>query len=347
MKKHIISTLLLLACVSTSNAQQTVAGATYFLPKTALRFAITIEKETYTPGQFAMYAFRYMKKSNIGLHPTESYRITSIKMTPIGVPDSAKMYTLNLDKKLTINEVDCDESGILLAINTKGRKVSLPQPFEAAPKKSLPNPKDYMNEDILSAGGTAKMAELTAKDIYDIRESRAQLARGQADFMPKDGAQLRIMMDNLDIQEQALLQVFEGTVVKDTIESIITFVPQKEERQVLFRFSTKLGITDSDDLAGAPYYITITDENNVPEDIPTEKTKEAKDNFGLCVNIPDKIQIELTHKGKTVNRYECYAGQFGKTEYLSSDLFGKKNTSRIILNPVSGNIEKIESEMIK
>ena len=73
--------------------------------------------------------------------------------------------------------------------------------------------------------------------------------------MPKDGTQLRIMMENLDAQERALLQTFEGTMVSDTVETIITYVPQPdEERIVLFRFSQHLGITDADDvkMAGSP-----------------------------------------------------------------------------------------------
>ena len=48
-----------------------------------------------------------------------------------------------------------------------------------------------------------------------------------------------------------------------------------------------------------------------------------------------------------MKRFETYAGQFGKTECLSGELFGKKLTSRIVLNPVSGSIEKIESDMVK
>lgn len=350
MKKFILSALWLLAGITPAAAQQTVAGTTYYLPKTALRFAVTVERTTYTPGQFAMYAFRYMKKNDVGLHPSVTYRVTDIQMTPIGVPDSTKQFTLNLDRKLSITEIDRDESGILLAINAKGRQVTMPSAFVPAQPKALPNPKDFMNEDILSAGSTAKMAELTAKDIYDIRESRAQLSRGQADFMPKDGAQLRIMMDNLDTQEHALLQLFEGTTVKDTTETVFTYVPQQAEtRDVLFRFSKQLGITDADDLAGAPYYIMVTPQGNIPADEANdkEKEKEAKDNFGLSVNLPDKIQITLTHDGRIVNTYECYAGQFGKTEFLSAELFGKKNTSHIILNPVSGSIEKIESETLK
>ncbi len=348
MKKYILPILMLFASAGVSLAQQTVAGTTYFLPKTALKFAVKVEKTSYTPGQFAMYAFRYMKKKDVALHPTETYRVVDIQMTTVGVPDSAKQYVLNLDKKLTITEVDRDESGLLLAINAKGRKQESPVPFVSAPKPKLPNPTDYMNEDILSAGSSAKMAELTAKEIYDIRESRAQLSRGQADFMPKDGTQLRIMMDNLDTQERALLQTFEGTVVRDTVETTITYIPQSEGgRSVLFRFSQYLGITDADDLAGSPYYIVVTPEGNVPEADAGAKEKEAKDNFGLCVNIPDKIQITLSHGGRVDKTYECYAGQCGRTEYLSAELFGKKNTSHIILNPVSGSIEKIESETLK
>ena len=149
MKKYILSALMLLAGMGVSLAQQTVAGTTYFLPKTALRFAVKVEKTTYTPGQFAMYAFRYMKKKDVALHPAETYRVVDIRMNTIGVPDYTKQFTLNLDKKLSISEVDRDESGLLLAINAKGRQVALPERFVPAPKQPQPNPNDYMNEDIL------------------------------------------------------------------------------------------------------------------------------------------------------------------------------------------------------
>ena len=76
-----------------------------------------------------MYAFRYMKKKDVALHPAETYRVVDIRMNTIGVPDSTKQFTLNLDKKLSISEVDRDESGLLLAINAKGRQVALPERF--------------------------------------------------------------------------------------------------------------------------------------------------------------------------------------------------------------------------
>lgn len=347
--KRLLITIAIAASAMGTYAQLPVNGTTYYLPKTALRYQLLIEKSTYTPGQFAAYADRYMKMRNVNLNPATTYRIVGISMTPIGVPDSSKQRTLMLDKKLSITEVDRDESGILLAINSKGKRTELPKSFKPARKKSLPDPRDYMNGDILSAGSTWKMAELTAQEIYDIRDSRTQLARGQADFMPKDGAQLKIMMDNLDAQEQALVSTFEGTTVKDTTETVLTFVPTQEvDKQLLFRFSKKLGMVDADDLAGEPYYVSVKAAHEVKPDSPEDGKKgDEKDDFGLSTNIPDKITVTLIHDNQPVQKNELYAGQFGKTEVLSAELFGKKVTSHIILNPVSGSIEKIESETLK
>ena len=84
------------------------------------------------------------------------------------------------------NIIDCD--GRLLAINAEPKAQQALKPFEPSPKKRLMEPRQLMSQEILSAGSTAKMAELTAREIYDLRENRNLLIKGQADFMPKDGA---------------------------------------------------------------------------------------------------------------------------------------------------------------
>lgn len=76
----------------------------------------------------------------------------------------------------------------------------------ATTQKKKINPRDFLTEEILMAGSTAKMAELVAKEIYNIRESKNALVRGQADNMPKDGEQLKIMLANLEEQEAAMTE---------------------------------------------------------------------------------------------------------------------------------------------
>lgn len=329
------------------SAQQPLEGTTYYLPKTVLRFTFLVEKTTYEPGQFAAYARRYLKKDDVQQSNATTYRIVDTRMDVVGEPDTTKCFQLLLDKRYSVSELFRADNGVLLAINAQNSVPQLPASFKPAAKKPHLNPKDYMNEDILTAGSTAKMAELVAQEIYDIRESRSMLQRGQAEFMPTDGEQLRIMMEGLKTQETALLQLFEGVTDKDTTEVTLTYAPNPgDERMVLFRFSEHFGMMDVDDLGGAPYYIEVTNGNVKPQPVNTNPEKRAKDDINLYVNIPSKIEVTLFNGVQAEKKYELFAGQFGRMENLSGELFGKKQTTRIILNPITGGIEHMEEQIL-
>ena len=103
--------------------------------------------------------------------------------------------------------MELTEDGIVKSINvpySKSNETKKAAPVIPATVKA--NPRDFLTEEILMASSTAKMAELVAKEIYNIRESKNALLRGQADNTPSDGAQLKIMLDNLNLQEEALLK---------------------------------------------------------------------------------------------------------------------------------------------
>lgn len=336
------------ANVQAQEAGMSVEGSSYYLPQTALRFALQIEKSTYTPGEFAGYASRYLKRSDVSLSPSTTYRIVGLKLTSVAQPDTAKFFTAKADAKHSIRSLERDDNGVLVAVNAQPRKVELPKAFQPAPKPAPLNPHDYMTEEILSAGSKAKMAELCVTEIYDIRENKGMLNKGQADFMPKDGEQLRIMLRNLDTQENALMQLFVGTTERDTLEQIVTFVPTREvDKQLLFRFSKYLGMTDTDDLGGSPYYIKIEDLHSMPTLNGVTDTRKDKDNVGIYVNLPGKIRASVYNGNALMGAYELYAAQFGKLESISGEMFSRKYTTSIVLNPVTGSIEKIETEAVK
>lgn len=341
--------LLLCYFVSLACYSQAIEGTSYYLPKTAMKFTLTVEKTQYEPGQFAGYAQRYMKQDDVQLEASTTYRIVDTRMHNIAMPDTAKHFTLSLDKRYTISTVERTDNGQLLAINAEPKRVTEPAPFVPARKPRALNPRDFMNEDMLTAGSTAKMAQLIAQEIYDIRDSRNQLQRGQAEFMPADGQQLRIMMDGLNTQERALRQVFEGTTVKDTTEVTLVFVPTENvDRQLFFRFSRHFGLVDNDDLSGVPYYITVYTDAKVTDDAEAQKKeKKDKDDIGLVVNTPQKVRATLYCENKVVDSYEFNAGQFGGTESLSGALFGKKLTTQIVLNPITGGIETIKEKSLE
>lgn len=346
--KNIISTIFLSAVASLScYAQQANEAITYYLPKTAVHVNVVIEKTNYTPGMLAEYAQRYMRLDNVSLEPSTTYRIISTSMYTTAEPDTAKLFTLSIDKNHFINNVSKTDKGILLAINGEGKDNTVIPSFTPSKPQRILNPKEFMSQDILSATSSAKMAELTANEIFEIRDSRTQLARGEADFMPKDGAQLKLMMSQLDIQENALTQVFAGVTTKDTTMTSITFVPNTEvEKHPLFRFSKYYGIVDNDDLAGAPYYIKVVKKKTFNDEpvIESKKEKKDKNDIGLRVNIPAKMDITIFNgTGNTLAKQQFQAPQFGKLEALSGELFGKKQSSKLILNPQTGAIVKIEA----
>ena len=203
-----------------------------------------------------------------------------------------------------------------------------------------------MNEETLAAGSTAKMAELTAQDIYEIRESRNLLVRGQADNMPKDGEQLRLMLHQLDLQDHALTSLFIGTYDRDTISQTFIVVPaQSVHREVVFRFSEKLGLVEPDDFAGVPYYINIEDLKTVPQPDPVDPKKKLKPFSGIYVNIPGRLRATISNAQGQIVANEYPAGQFGNVELLSGALFNKRYTTRLRLNPLSGAIEHLDAEI--
>ena len=141
----------------------------------------------------------------------------------------------------------------------------------------------------------------------------------------------------------------EGITEKDTIESVITFVPEKDtDKSILFRFSQKFGLTDTDDLSGIPYYIKVDDLHKMVSNTATvEGMKKSKDDANIYANLPGKIKLTLFKEEQELGSQEFYAAQFGKTLPLDNELFGKKLLTSLVYNPTTGNIDTIKTEMLK
>ena len=350
----LLTNLLTLSLINAQTASSfyqpgvTTEGAVYFLPKTAIKITVQVEKTSYTPGDFARYAERYLRINNVSLTPSVSYRITSIRQEAVAVADTAKRYAVEFNAKTSATNVNLSDDGILLSINAEPKKATTTKAFVAAPRPANINPRQYMSEEILAAGSTAKMAELTAQDIYEIRESRNLLVRGQADNMPKDGEQLRLMLNQLDLQNQSLTSLFTGVTVNDTTEQVFTIIPDKEiAHDILFRFSEKSGLVDKDDLSGTPYYINVEDLKTVPSPEPVDPKKKLKQVPGIYVNIPGKMRATISNMKEPVLSTEFLAGQFGNVELLSDALFNKRYTTHLWLHPLSGAVDKLEAEQPK
>jgi len=350
MIRKIALAAVLCGHIFSANAQDDVAlnGSSYFLPRTALRFTLRIEKTRYKPRELSRYAERYFKKAASETEQT-TYRILNIKMAPKGVPDATKAFTAKIDDKHGISSLYKNDEGILLAINTKPEQEENEPPFKPAPKPRKLNPYNYITQEMAGAENKAKMASIVADEIFDIRNNRNRLIKGQEGTNPISENQFDIMMQELNTQEEALMQLFYGVSNIDTIETNIDYIPDHEvKHEVVFRFSKYYGLVRKNDLSGTPYYICIKDDHTIPAGSSTVPlTEKNKNDAGIWVNLPGKITAQLYRENELLDTYEVYAGQFGRTEPMIGDLFVRKMATKVVLDPTTGATRSINVELRK
>lgn len=354
--KRFLSLLICALCAFVVIAQTEVTpyqpgvtedGITYFLPTTQIRVVVKATKVHHEPGEFCNYAERYLRLKDVPQTAYDEWNINEVKLYAYGIADKTKAYTIKMKTKTSAPLVSLTADGRLLAVNAQIAEADaeLPMPSVTVEKTKAVNPNDFKTEEILSAGSTTKMAELTANEIYDIRDNRSMLTKGQADFMPKDGEQLKLMLTNLDQQEEGLLQLFRGTTSSETHVFAFDITPTQDvQKQQLFRFSKYLGMTDADDPSGVPYYFSIEDLKTLPA-VTTEPTAKAKKEAeDLRYMLPSRVKVNIFTDNRTYASQSFPMAQFGRVEHLGGDLFNKKYTTRVQLSPSTGGIINIEAE---
>lgn len=352
MKKTIVLFALLLSTYCFAQTEvvnyipgKTLDAVTYFLPKTIIEVEVEATKVKYTPGEFCKYADRYLRLTGISDKEEEYWELGKIQVKSTGIPDPDNIFSVKLKDKTIAPLMELTQDGIIKSINKPTYKESIPaQKLMPAQKKPRLNARDFMTEEILMASSSAKMAELIAKEIYNIRESKNAIIRGQAENMPKDGESLKLMLSNLEEQEQAMLDMFTGITDKETKTFTVRIVPSKNiSKEVLFRFSRKLGVVANNDLSGTPIYMTLNDLGTVPEpDIKAKKEKEKKRPEGIVYNVPGKAQVIVFDSKKTFFDGTLPITQFGNQETLAGNLFDKKATTQVTFDPATGGLIKIE-----
>lgn len=359
MKKHLLAIRLAacsIACLTAgfSHAQYATdyvpgissEGAVYFLPKTAVDVTFTINKVTYTPGDLCKYADRYMHLSNISDKEDVHYELTSVTLTYSPLADETKCFRIPFNSKSVAPYVQLSSEGTLLAINTENPFVDDVRLPEEKTTGGTVDVQPFLTEDMLMAGSKAKLAELAAGQIYEIRDSRNALMKGESEYMPSDGAGLKLMTENLNLQEKALMQLFEGVTESETFNKTVRIVPDDNiSGQIIARFSHKLGLVDSDDLAGSPIYLDVKCQKEIPARVSTtEQTARvrARRYEGLLYNLPAKTDMKVYSASRTFIESTTPLPQFGVMEILSSRLFGKKNNTKVVLDPINGALLKVE-----
>lgn len=320
-------------------------GLSYSLPKTVFCFDTEYTKTTLIAGQYYKYAERLLGIKEPIRADSVYYTLDKVSILPTATVDknSASMVQF----KSIVPYIVLNEEGILCSVNTLP-DTTINYKLKPLPANYLLTQEDFdshlaLSEETLASGSLGKMAEMAAKQIFRIRESRMDLLSGDADSRPKDGAGIQLILDQLDKQERALTALFTGTVKREKMFVRNRFNPTDIELShfVLYRFSKHYGVVPADDLSGDPVYLDIraTDKKDYLPVDPKKKFVKP----GLVYLVPGRGIVKLSNASGTIVEGEYFLTQFGIQVSFDPELFTrKKSPAQVVLNPETGAIMSLK-----
>lgn len=350
--KHGILALCIASAIAVSAQESTKItatkfndfGLTYSLPRTNIDVEVTATKVTAKAGPYYQYAEKYLGAPATITEDAVYWELDGVKLKTTGVPNKNEQYFAQF-KSGTAPFIYLNKEGIILAINTEPiiDATSLTEAQKSAKNSAGNNTQSVLSEELLMSGSVAKMAEVAAKQIYRIRESRVDLVTGNVDKLPPDGESFKLVMQQLDDQELALVALFMGTEQKEKINRSLSIQPEGElSNDILFRFSKHLGILPKDDLGGIPVYLNvqIVEKGEYPVDNKGRQKEAPKG--GIAYNIPGKANIDIRFAGKTLASTTAQIAQFGVVYALTPEMFDNKKTpNKVVFYPETGAIREI------
>lgn len=356
MKLKLLFTYFLISLSYPVFAQNTVKmtavkgndyGVAYSLPKTEIVVAVSYTKTKYKAGEYAQYANVYLSIPNPIKEDKTVFRLDKIEAATRGIVDKDKSYLVEFKSGTTAPFVTLSKDGLICAINDDYTLPTEEKTEIVSILKTEVNPRNFLSEEILRAGSTSRQAELIAKQIYRLRESRNNILTGEADNMPPDGNAYKVVIDQLEEQEKALTAMFTGTESIEIGQKEIIVLPADSNMvdYVICRFSTKLGVVDANDYSGAPVYLSLTNKEPKKEVYMTLKEEKAlaeKFSKGIIYNIPGKGQLKITFNNKNYIDKEFDIVQYGVQEVLAPKMFdNNKQPIKVLFYPELGSIKQI------
>lgn len=320
-------------------------GITYSLPKTSLVIDAEVTKVTCKAGPYYKYAEKYLGVKDAITEDKVYFELGKLSLINKGLPDTNNTYIVEFKQGTVAPYAFLTEDGLLCSINAEYAPAE--SESDAVKNKKMPQQKvtdaSVLSEELLMAGSTAKQAEVAAKQIYRIRESRMNILTGEADNLPPDGEAMKLVIQQLEEQEKALTNLFTGILTKETDHFEVSVIPHDDlDKEVLFRFSDQLGIVDADDLGGTPVYMNLKAIDRAPVLDAKEADKKEKSLKGIIYNVPGKASIEILMNKKSLYKGEALITQFGTQEGLAPVMFeDKKAPVKVVFYPETGAIKQI------
>ena len=353
----------------------------YQLPQTVLHLEIEVVHIAETPGEYARYSEKYLGISQVIAEEKEWNELSCVKLSTRVRPDDSRRFYLQAQGEMP--SVGTNADGILCGLgkaNASGREAQAvrtgaqaSRPGTRAASKgagpvgrgaasrqreefhkegSLPHSsaEALYTQEMHLANASTRVAELAAKQIFTLRETRLALLQGELETFPQDGESLKLFLKELDKTERAYTELFTGhrDVRRETV--CLDLVPSAENgEQVAFRFSSVKGVLDADDLSGSPVYLTIETADDGLSQLPDsttrlvqhgKKVQEVKEAIepSVCYYLPRRSSVCLSFDDRSLFEADMVLAQCGKLRYL----YDKGQAFQAAFDPQTGALLRLE-----
>jgi len=339
----------MMCAVHAQVVEQGEPALVYYSPKTAVsvEFTYTIEKQE--PGIYAQYAEAMLGITNAVKANKTTYSLGEVRIGTSTSTDYKRPHKIEVDGIPMLYSIN--ERGLLTGYN-------LP-PYEAksydAPKEPKHDckhdgkpchkpfaPKNKVTplpEEVLKSGNPLDQANAVAKQIFHLRETRMYLINGEVEHAPADGEAMRLVLEELDRQEQALTELFIGKKSTRTEHKRLQFMP--EEKRQIWYFSEENGFTDAENIDANTIVASVAVQPQQYVPAPADKKKKSAEPSSLVYNLPGSGEVKVLYKGKELAKRTISIAQLGVDVPLAKDLFKGSSLPVIVISEKTGNVISI------
>jgi hypothetical protein len=316
-----------------------IEGSIYTLPKTIFLVEVETKCIKETPGKYYQYAERFLGLSDVCQSEKIRYEITSVKMTLKSIPDNQNSYILiNKKNKLSDNSVELTKEGFLKSINGPKSEEEKPVNFNSNKNEIIPESFQTMETSIITkemqqSTSTAKIAELAAAELFNIRDTRINILTQDVDKTPSDGRSYEIVLSELNRLERYYTELFTGKREEKNETSSFQIEPMGDSESIIFRFSEAKGVIDKSDLSGVPVYLKI--KKNPGLSVNSNKGKKENP-VSLYYRLPGNANVKITDGVQSFYDKDVTVAQFGTVLTLPQDKY-----SSLELCPFTGALIKV------
>jgi len=323
----------------------------YYSPKTTMVFDFTYQEKTYEKGPFAQYAEELLGIENAVTENKTTYQMKHVSILTRTDVDLERAHKVSAEAGVPIQLLTITDKGLLKGYNlpeggkNRDKNTNTSTERSKAKQETVPS----FPEEILEAKSEAEQAQLIAKQIFRLRETRTYLLSGEVEHAPADGTAMKLVLDELDKQEKQFVSLFTGKTTTTIKHKKVNYCPSEQTGKVykeqLF-FSEENGFTDAENIDAQKVVIQAVFQRQHIDTVVTEVPKDKKgkktiEPSQIVYNLPGYANVVVTYKNETMATKTMPIAQFGIDMPLSKDLFTGKELPVIVVSEKTGNIVSI------